>query len=617
VTGWTIGEVCAGTGMLSGALGIAFGADLSWYAELDQHASVVAAARHPGLANYGDIKAMPWEDIPPVDILCGGIPCQGASQAGKRKGVDDDRWLWPFFADGISRLRRPPSVVVIENVPGLLTVNKGGAFAQVVSGLAAFGYVGAYGVYSAAEAGAPHLRKRLFVIAAHRRGYGRAILEGAVALAADAHRQPGLEWRVAGAIEAAGGRPRADARRPGGAPAADGDGDGREVVVRLESGVGAQRDADGRGAEDGNVALLPTPMASARAKSARALTASTGNGRRDGGGQSSSLGLDEIAPMMAGVRPDHLPPDDQLPPASLAIVHALLPTPTSALGLGGNLSRSGDRKGEQLLGGLVKSFIPAGQAADEKRLPTPNARDWKGGNVPVGRARGDGRVRTAGDSDLPTAMEMLAGGQPLLATPRVQSGGAAGNASKDGKGQSLASDVLALLPTPTKENSHGNTARSDGTLLLPGVAESMALLPTPLSGEARHGSPGQHRSRGDTMLTGEVLALASQAEIEWDWREYGPAVRRWEAVRGMAAPPPVEPGKGGKPRLAAPFAEWMMGMPWIGVDCDGPGPEGGWVTGVPGLARSAQLKIIGNGVVWRQMLMAAWALAPTVLGEMG
>lgn len=586
MSGWTIGEVCAGTGMLGMALSLAFGADLSWYAESDKDASKVAEARHPGIPNHGDIKTMTWEDSEPVDILCGGIPCQGASQAGNRKGIEDDRWLWPYLADGITRLRRPPSVVVVENVPGLLTVNKGAAFAQVVTGLAALGYVGAYGVYSAAEAGAPHLRKRLFIIGAHPRGYGRAILAGAAALA-DADREPRLQRRLAEPGEAAGGRPRADARRPGGASAAVAGGGGRGPE---QPGVHEREPDAARGGAGGGaaVALLPTPNATR--VGSRMDTQLSGDGRET----PNKLGW---------------------------AIGALLPTPSAAAGTGGQSSRSGDRKGEPLLGGIVKTFIP-----DEKRLPTPNASDWKGGNAPVGRERGDGRTRTAGDADLPAAVEMLADGQ-LLPTPMTsysqrsadqwRAGRPAGNGQEREQIGDLEIAVKDLLPTPSVSNSHGNAVNSRGELLLPGAAESMALLPTPLSGEARHGSPGQHRSRGDTMLTGEVLALAGQEGIKWDWRAYGPAVRRWELVRGMAAPAPVEPGKGGKPRLAAEFAEWMMGMPWIGIDCDGPGPDGGWVTGVPGLPRSAQLKIIGNGVVWRQALMAVCALAPSVLRELG
>jgi DNA (cytosine-5)-methyltransferase 1 len=86
------------------------------------------------------------------------------------------------------------------------------------------------------------------------------------------------------------------------------------------------------------------------------------------------------------------------------------------------------------------------------------------------------------------------------------------------------------------------------------------------------------------------------ASFEIDWKEYGPAIRRWELVSGRKAPCPVEPGKLGKPRLSARFAEWMMGLP------------DGWVTQVPGLTRGAQLKLIGNGVLPLQAAMAIQAL---------
>ena len=66
--------------------------------------------------------------------------------------------------------------------------------------------------------------------------------------------------------------------------------------------------------------LLPTPTASATEKSTRALTSSTGNGRRTGGGQSSSLGLTEIAKLATGERPANLPADKDLPPSSRRIV---------------------------------------------------------------------------------------------------------------------------------------------------------------------------------------------------------------------------------------------------------------------------------------------------------
>lgn len=72
------------------------------------------------------------------------------------------------------------------------------------------------------------------------------------------------------------------------------------------------------------------------------------------------------------------------------------------------------------------------------------------------------------------------------------------------------------------------------------------------------------------------------------WGAYEPAIRRWEAVSGRAAPAPTETGPKGGQRLSPRFVEWMMGLP------------AGWVTDVPDLGRNAQLKALGNGVVWQQ-----------------
>ena len=76
-----------------------------------------------------------------------------------------------------------------------------------------------------------------------------------------------------------------------------------------------------------------------------------------------------------------------------------------------------------------------------------------------------------------------------------------------------------------------------------------------------------------------------------DWGPYARAVLRWAQVLGTLPPHPVEPGKTGM-RLSPGFVEWMQGLP------------AGWVTGVPGLSRNAQLKALGNGVVPQQAVLA-------------
>lgn len=104
--------------------------------------------------------------------------------------------------------------------------------------------------------------------------------------------------------------------------------------------------------------------------------------------------------------------------------------------------------------------------------------------------------------------------------------------------------------------------------------------------------PGKHGSGG--------AGLENRHNRFVEWGEYAPAIRRWERTLGTPAPNPTEPSAKGNPRLAAPFAEWMMGLP------------AGWVTSPEiGLTRAQQLKAIGNGVCPQQ---AATALKQLLAG---
>ena len=94
-----------------------------------------------------------------VDLITAGFPCQPFSAAGQRKGVDDDRWLWP----AIGRIIRDvgPSLVFLENVPGL--VRHG--LPHVLADLAALGFDAEWGLLAAADVGAPHRRQRFWLLA--------------------------------------------------------------------------------------------------------------------------------------------------------------------------------------------------------------------------------------------------------------------------------------------------------------------------------------------------------------------------------------------------------------------------------------------------------------------
>jgi len=97
------------------------------------------------------------------DVLCGGFPCQPVSVAGSRKGDADDRWLWPEFLRAICEVR--PRYALVENVPGLLSTDDGRLARRVFGDLAEAGYDSEWDCVSAQDVGAPHLRRRIFIVA--------------------------------------------------------------------------------------------------------------------------------------------------------------------------------------------------------------------------------------------------------------------------------------------------------------------------------------------------------------------------------------------------------------------------------------------------------------------
>ena len=108
---------------------------------------------------WTDVKTFPYERFHGlVDILLAGYPCTPFSTAGERKGKADPRHLWPYIADGIAACR--PSVVLAENVEGHIAVG----LRDVLHDLGRMGYRTTWGLFSAAEVGAPHQRKRVYIL---------------------------------------------------------------------------------------------------------------------------------------------------------------------------------------------------------------------------------------------------------------------------------------------------------------------------------------------------------------------------------------------------------------------------------------------------------------------
>ncbi len=137
--------------------------ECQWQVEIDSYCRKVLDKHWPNVKKYGDIRTIREGELEAVDLICGGFPCQPVSVAGKRKGKEDERWLWPEFARIIHMVR--PRYILVENVPGLLNANNGTAMGEVLGDLAESGYDAEWNVLSAAMFGAPHLRKRVFIIA--------------------------------------------------------------------------------------------------------------------------------------------------------------------------------------------------------------------------------------------------------------------------------------------------------------------------------------------------------------------------------------------------------------------------------------------------------------------
>ena len=103
-----IGELFAGYGGLGAAVQQVYGGKLAWYSEFDDAPSRIMAHHHPGVPNYGDVTAIDWGEVPRVDILTGGFPCQDVSAAGRRAGMTDGTrsGLWSHMAHAIDEIGR-------------------------------------------------------------------------------------------------------------------------------------------------------------------------------------------------------------------------------------------------------------------------------------------------------------------------------------------------------------------------------------------------------------------------------------------------------------------------------------------------------------------------------
>lgn len=155
-----VGSLFSGAGLCD--LGLSWaGFEHQWFCEIDPFCRAILARHWPDTLIYNDVSGLKGTDLPPVDVLCGGFPCQDVSSAGGRAGIKQGTrsGLWYEYARLIGEVR--PRYVIIENVRGLLSRG----IEIVLQDLAALGYDAEWEVLPAAALGAPHHRERVFIVA--------------------------------------------------------------------------------------------------------------------------------------------------------------------------------------------------------------------------------------------------------------------------------------------------------------------------------------------------------------------------------------------------------------------------------------------------------------------
>ena len=190
----TLGSLFSGSGGFELA-GILAGITPVWSSEIEPFAIRVTTKRLPQVRHYGDVSSVSGAELPPVDIITFGSPCQDLSQAGKRRGLDGSRSSLFYEAIRIVKEMRcatngeKPRFIVWENVPGAFSSNKGADFKAVLESVIGVAepsaevpapdqkgwpdadyYVGdgwsvAYRVLDAQGWGVPQRRKRIYLVA--------------------------------------------------------------------------------------------------------------------------------------------------------------------------------------------------------------------------------------------------------------------------------------------------------------------------------------------------------------------------------------------------------------------------------------------------------------------
>lgn len=332
----------------------------AYVADIDPGARKVLAHRFPDAPNLGDVTAVDWPRLGPIDVIAGGSPCQDLSHAGRRAGMTEGTRsnLWVAMREAIAALR--PSLVVWENVRGAYSAGADSALefcagcmgegrldagpvlralGRVLGDLSDLGYDAVWHGLRAADVGAPHGRFRVFVL---------AYPEG-----------DDTRWWPTGPGEAEGGRARGDAAGRGLLPT---------PTTRDHKGANQRGDDTCL-----TGALLPTPRATDGTKGGPNQRGSSGDLMLPSAVM-QLLPTPAVNDMGAAYTPDEWDAwTDRMKAAhgngnghgkSLNIeAQQLLPTPSVADVMGGRKARSGERNDEPLLNGIAHANLWGDYAA--------------------------------------------------------------------------------------------------------------------------------------------------------------------------------------------------------------------------------------------------------------
>ena len=139
------------------------------FSEIDPYACAVLRKHWPDVPNLGDITKLSAGDVPDADLWCGGFPCQPFSVAGLQRGSSDERNLWPDWFRLIREVK--PRWLFMENVPALLSIERGTVFGGLLRDLASCGYDAEWDCLPASSFGSHFFGDRVWIVASCSTSY--------------------------------------------------------------------------------------------------------------------------------------------------------------------------------------------------------------------------------------------------------------------------------------------------------------------------------------------------------------------------------------------------------------------------------------------------------------